>query len=428
MANQGSVINLKTNSIDQKVTSNGNGENTGIRVNGCLQDIVDTLTSSPVVSNGAANPASVFASAAQGLLADSAVQPTDLAQVATTGAYADLSSYVITDGVTLGGNGTAGNPLIAIQSAVAASGNYNDLTTYAAADGVTITGDGTTGNPFTVASSPVNIPVGNVTFVDVVNGNDATGVVGRLDKPFQSLLAAQTASASGTTIFVYPGTYLSGALGKDGVNWYFMPGCTVDFSGGNNGFVGGNTTYKVRGHANIINSDFTGRAVFSGNSAANIDIECDSISAIRLSFSLGTARVKANRITFTGATGGIAAFGGTATVIGDISSSTVNRLVDHTGGCTLRIINSKMTITTAAAPALQLTSGDWVSLENVIIDSAGDPITSFAGSTVRCLNVQANQAIGANVTIIGNLQSDYTTGGTVGQVATVNADGSWSWA
>jgi len=82
MANFGSVTNLKNDSIDEKVTTNGNGENTGVRVNSTLQDIVDTLTGSPVVSTGVPDPLSVFASAQQGLLADSAIQPTDLAAVA----------------------------------------------------------------------------------------------------------------------------------------------------------------------------------------------------------------------------------------------------------------------------------------------------------------------------------------------------------
>lgn len=74
MANLGSITALKTTSIDTSVTTNGAGQNTGARVNASLNDIVDTLTGSPVVSTGTPNAASIFASAAQGLLANSALQ------------------------------------------------------------------------------------------------------------------------------------------------------------------------------------------------------------------------------------------------------------------------------------------------------------------------------------------------------------------
>lgn len=60
------------------------------------------------ISTAATQATEYFATAAQGALADSAVQPGDLATVATTGAYSDLS----------------GTPTLAT---VATSGSYNDL-------------------------------------------------------------------------------------------------------------------------------------------------------------------------------------------------------------------------------------------------------------------------------------------------------------
>lgn len=67
------------------------------------------LTNKPTLGTAAAQDVGYFATAAQGALADSAVQPGDLAGVATSGAYGDLS----------------GTPSLA---AVATSGSYNDLT------------------------------------------------------------------------------------------------------------------------------------------------------------------------------------------------------------------------------------------------------------------------------------------------------------
>lgn len=49
-------------------------------------------------------------------------------------------------------------------------------------------------------------------------------------RPFATLTAAQTASVSGDLIVVQPGTYNEGGLGRDGVNWMFLPGATIAYS------------------------------------------------------------------------------------------------------------------------------------------------------------------------------------------------------
>ena len=67
------------------------------------------LSGLPTLGTAAATAAADYATAAQGALADSAIQSSDLATVATTGAYADLS----------------GTPSL---GAVATSNDYNDLT------------------------------------------------------------------------------------------------------------------------------------------------------------------------------------------------------------------------------------------------------------------------------------------------------------
>jgi hypothetical protein len=64
------------------------------------------------------------------------------------------------------------------------------------------------------------------------SGNDTTGAVGDIKRPFASGKAAQDAAAGTKLVVVGPGTYTDQLtwtyLGKNGVNWYFMPGARVD--------------------------------------------------------------------------------------------------------------------------------------------------------------------------------------------------------
>ena len=59
------------------------------------------------------------------------------------------------------------------------------------------------------------------------NGNDATGTRNRLDKPFLTITAAQTAASSGDVIIIFPGTYTDTLLQKNGVEYYFYPGAVI---------------------------------------------------------------------------------------------------------------------------------------------------------------------------------------------------------
>ena len=63
------------------------------------------------------------------------------------------------------------------------------------------------------------------------NGDDTTGTIGNMSKPFATLESAAQAATTGSTIFVYPGTYtVSNNLAREGVNYYFQPGTTVSSS------------------------------------------------------------------------------------------------------------------------------------------------------------------------------------------------------
>lgn len=104
-----------------------------------------------------------------------------------------------------------------------------------------------------------SIPTGNQIWVDAVNGNDGTGVIGRLDKPFKTLDSAASVLVSGYTVMVAPGSYTPLAnLCVSGSAYYFFPGCTVTYAPTNiehslfdMGIVNASSFY-VLGYANFV--------------------------------------------------------------------------------------------------------------------------------------------------------------------------------
>lgn len=566
MPNQGSVPALLVD-INAKVTTNGNGENTGARVNSTLQDIVDTLTGSPVVSNGVLNPSSVFASAAQGLLADSAVQPGDLAAVATTGSYNDLVVKATVDGVSITGDGTPGSPFSAtfnfgfqgsydptgtsdypttlntinnlpitagmywvVDVAGTMNGNpvnigdgvfalvnnavdnvdadwtifpglYGGLPVLTvtgldtdntnpqnpivqiAVDGTTITGLGTSASPLEVISAPVL--TGNVLYVDDVNGNDGTAVSGDLNKPYLTLLAAQTAASIGDTIVVYPGTYTTGALGKNRVNWYFFPGAQVSFTvtGWSIPLSGSSQSYSVYGFGEFVSvSNFVtlqssgdyyiesvsmnGVALLIGNnsnttiksrsvtmvSGGTITSSAVSIDSLDIDTGTGLSVSTGANVTINGAvTGGTISLNGSFTLNGTMNASSVGAAItansgthaingsvsnsggvaiQHNGG-SLTISSGRVSTSTSAAPITKTILGGRIVLNNAYLrggSGATNSISSSVAVIVDCLGSHVSHPVSANVSVIGDLKLDSTAVATAGQVATINADGTWSWA
>ncbi len=579
MPNQGSIPALLAD-INTKVTTNGNGENTGARTNSCLQDIVDTLTQTPVVSNGTANPLSVLASAAQGVLASTAVQPSDLATVATTGNYGDLSTLIAVDGVTIIGSGTLANPLSAtfgfgFQGAydptatslypvdadtigavpitagmywvVSANGTVNGnavssgdgvfaLVNNAAdnddanwtvfpslygglpvvsvtgldtdntdpqnpiiqiATGAGISGDGTSGNPLTVTGS--SILTGNVAYVDIVNGDDMTGAVGNAGLPYATPLAAQSDAPAGTTIVVLPGAYTSvDPLGKDGVNWYFMPGASLAFTGvgWTLPVTGPTQSFGVFGYGEF---NAPSAQVLSLSTPSNVTISCRSIAGLvstvtggntvincetitmqqGMGFSAGTHLITATTITPGSTIAGLSVSGTARVTVNGIltststvetlnvngagafftlngsveagSGSTMTYVFDMGGGNViingnvyhrglghairqasgaLSISNGYIRTTTGSTNAIQrTTSGGNTRLYNVSLESTTTSIVATTTAFIRCAGVYSNAGLGpgAGVTISGSYHI-YDNSITAGQVATANADGTWSWS
>jgi len=104
-------------------------------------------------------------------------------------------------------------------------------------DGVELTTD--------LSSLPIT-DLGKILFVSET-GDDSTGIIGDINKPFRNIYGAKSAATSGDTIYVFPGTWTydnTNSVGnpyngnietqvnlwKDGINYYFSPGSKVVFS------------------------------------------------------------------------------------------------------------------------------------------------------------------------------------------------------
>lgn len=118
----------------------------------------------------------------------------------------------------------------------------------------------------------LTLPIENTAFVSP-SGNDATGVFGRFDLPFQTVQAAYAAAVAGTPslIYVYPGTYGGASIVlKDQVNIYYSPGCTLSSGGWN--VTADNTTVSITGKLLMTG---TSKLSITGNSC---NVVCDILS------------------------------------------------------------------------------------------------------------------------------------------------------
>jgi hypothetical protein len=161
-----------------------------VATSGSYNDLSDL----PTLGTAAATDASDYATAAQGTLADSAVQPGDLATVATTGSYSDLSG-IPTEFTPAAHTHTSGD-VTDFGTAAAANAplqSLNTLTgtlTIAGSGGTTVTEAGST---ITVASTaPPTV------LADLSDVSTATPSTGQVLKWTGSAWAPQTDATTGT--------------------------------------------------------------------------------------------------------------------------------------------------------------------------------------------------------------------------------------
>jgi hypothetical protein len=140
---------------------------------------------------------------------------------------------------------------------------------------------------------------GNLVFVDKVNGNNSTGVRGRSDLPFITLVAAVAAAASGDTVMVLPGTYDEKVVLKNGVNLHFVNGARIEDTGSSTALFNdgsGAVTCKITGQGDFVGTGDGGVLALSNASTVHLEGLRMESDASCISASAGTVVVKADTI------------------------------------------------------------------------------------------------------------------------------------
>lgn len=267
-------------------------------------------------------------------------------------------------------------------------------------DGVTITGDGTLGNPL-VAAGGGAVNYANVIFVDSTNGNDGTGAINDFTKPMSTINGALSLAStlisnfnSRALIYIRKGRYTVGSQFSptrlyDYVDFYSEPGVVI--SGGYGRISDQNSvnpvTVNFMGYADMLNCDFY------IVKASTINIQVNSITNDTPAFLVipasGTANVtiEANKIY---SQGNGTAYGST---IRNSSNVTVNIKQQYSCTYSLFDIRNHSGRVVVNAPKLAL--------------ATGNPY-GYGGNFKQVVIIRAN--LGGEVIINGDLVNEDTGG------------------
>jgi hypothetical protein len=153
------------------------------------------------------------------------------------------------------------------------------------------------------------VATGNLVWVDQVNGIDSLARRGRFTIPFKTLTAAKNAAKPGDTIIVLPGTYNEKNLLKHGVNWHFMSGAAVIYTGSEAGAIfdassygtGGGAWSRVTGFGYFENQgtdDSSSYVVHTSLGTSNLHIQATAMvavkNAIRIAHTAGNLEIEVN--------------------------------------------------------------------------------------------------------------------------------------
>ena len=175
-----------------------------------------------------------------------------------------------------------------------------------AVDGVTITGDGTPGNPLVASIPSTGVNYSNVVFVDAVNGNDGTGIRNRFDRPYLTIPTAALAAvalpglstSNRALVYVRRGEYLNPGtiILYNNIDYYFEPGA----------YLTGTVLFRDLGVT--VNANVYGSVKINNTSTSTmLQIQGDSVVTFEFDFILSTAAAwyitpsgASNKITING--------------------------------------------------------------------------------------------------------------------------------
>ena len=358
------------------------------------------------------------------------------ADTATTASYALTASYVenaLSSSYTTFAETSSYN-LQSISSSYATTASYVQVIS----DGITITGDGTPDNPL-IAAGGGAVNYANVIFVDSTNGNDGTGAVNDFAKPMLTingaLSLASTLSPSFTSralIYLRKGYYVvntqfSPTTFIDYADFYSEPGVIIAGGYGriSDQFSPAPVNVNFMGYADMFNCDFY------IVKASTINIQVNSITNDTPAFLVipgsGTANVtiEANKIYSQGLG---TAYGST---IRNSSNVTVNIKEKYSCPYSLFDIRNHSGRIVVNAPNLTLTDGNingyGGNYKQVVIIRA-----NLGGEMIingDLVNEEILSYVGSNAGIISRVQDSWGTlriNGSIysGNMFGVNAQGS----
>jgi hypothetical protein len=245
-------------------------------------------------------------------------------------------------------------------------------------------------------------PTGNLVWVDQINGNDSLAVRGRMSIPFRTLTAAKNAAQSGDTIMVMPGTYNENGLVKNGVNWHFLNGAKVIYTGAAGGAifgpVGAAVSFAVTGQGEFGNEATGGDSLvlYSSYSADSIVFEArkaysNNSNALQLS---GAVVVRSGELKSVNATTVYLNSGSSTTIRADKITSSGSHAIEIHGG-THDIDAVRITATGAAGVGVKFYSNTdaQVSVRAFEIRSSNDHGVEYADSYSHTLTLYAQRIV-----------------------------------
>ncbi len=177
--------------------------------------------------------------------------------------------------------------------------------------------------------SPLTVPTGRLVWVDSEKGNDSLARRSFLTVPFATLTAAKNGASSGDIIVVLPGTYNENNLVMNGVNWHFLNGAVVQYTGSGAGAAGAAIFDTSSTFTGVSTSSFkvTGNGVFktTGTNVRGFSL-ANSGDAVTLEFERAetTGDTINNRGTLSITAVEAKSAGGTAILLSGASESVVN--------------------------------------------------------------------------------------------------------
>lgn len=279
---------------------------------------------------------------------------------------------------------------------------------------------------------------GNVAWVDAVNGNDATAVVGRFDLPYLTINAAVAAVSAGQVVHVRPGDYTaSGTLSKDNISIYCDSRVTISYNTTLFQTLTNNASFRFRGYATLVATGSSARLLnVSGGTGTSFYLEFASHSASAAMSSFGTLINGSAQVTlfirenlaFNCSSGGVA-FGNSFTgarfvgvIFGALSNSGTGyafqvRQAGAGGSAFLKATTISATGGGAAVSNDQVSSTFYIEADTIAGNSAGLSSTSSGTMIVRAKTISASAGPGITCTSSGTISvngCDSISGTTAG--------------